>query len=240
MSNNAAMKSPPSQRHAVVTGASAGIGRAIAELLLESGWRVTGVDRDPPTLATDHFNAFTVDLSIGTEVERIAQQLVDADALVHAAGILRVGRIGELDHVASDLMWRLHVDAANRLCNTIMPAMAARYHGRVVFIGSRVSQGMPGRGQYAATKAALIAMSRSWAAEFAEHGVTVNVVSPAATATGMLNDPARSESAARVPPIDRLIEPVEVAQLIGYLLSPAAAAITGQNIGICGGASLRC
>ena len=240
MSNSTTVKNRPSQRHAVVTGASAGIGRAIAELLLESGWRVTGVDRDRPTLTADNFTALTVDLSIGAEVERTAMQLVDADALVHAAGILRVGRIGELDHLASDLMWRLHVDAANRLCNTIMPAMAARHHGRIVFIGSRVAQGMPGRGQYAATKAALIAMSRSWAAEFAEHGVTVNVVSPAATATRMLNDPARSESAARLPPIGRLIEPVEVAQLIGYLLSPAATAITGQDIGICGGASLQC
>jgi NAD(P)-dependent dehydrogenase (short-subunit alcohol dehydrogenase family) len=116
--------------------------------------------------------------------------------------------------------------------------MARRRHGRVVFIGSRVAQGMPGRGQYAATKAALAALARSWAAEVAAQGVTVNVVSPAATATGMLRDPARAGSAPRLPPIGRLIEPGEVAALVGFLLSPSAAAITGQDIAICGGSSL--
>jgi 3-oxoacyl-[acyl-carrier protein] reductase len=66
----------------------------------------------------------------------------------------------------------------------------------------------------------------------------VNVVSPAATATGMLQDPARAGSAPRVPPIGRLIEPEEIAALVGFLLSPQAAAITGQDIAVCGGASL--
>jgi NAD(P)-dependent dehydrogenase (short-subunit alcohol dehydrogenase family) len=68
--------------------------------------------------------------------------------------------------------------------------------------------------------------------------VTVNVVSPAATATAMLDDPARAGSAPRLPPLGRYIQPAEVAELVSYLLSPAAAAITGQDITICGGASL--
>ena len=169
----------------------------------------------------------------------MAGRLRDACALVHAAGVLRVGRLEQLDADDGVLMWRLHVDAATRLCQALVPAMAARGDGRVVFIGSRVAQGMPGRGQYAATKAALIALARSWAAEVAPQGVTLNVVSPAATATGMLNDPARAASAPRLPPIGRLIEPAEIAALVNFLLSPAeAAAITGQDIAICGGASL--
>lgn len=239
MRNDRHVNDDTPQKHAVVTGASAGIGRAIAEFLLRAGWRVTGVDRIAPTLESEHFRAVTADLGIGAEVEGIAVQLVDADALVHAAGVLRVGRIGALDRHAGELMWRLHVDAASILCDAILPAMVDRRDGRVVFIGSRVAQGMPGRGQYAATKAALTALSRSWAAEVAAQGVTVNVVSPAATATGMVNDPARSASSAQLPPIGRLIEPTEIAQLVGYLLSPAAAAITGQDISICGGASLQ-
>jgi 3-oxoacyl-[acyl-carrier protein] reductase len=223
---------------AVVTGSSSGIGRAIAGHLLEQGWRVQGLDLAPATLAGERFEAITVDLSDAAAIAGIAPRLQGARALVHAAGVLRVGRLGELDAQGGELMWRLHVQAAALLANALVPAMAQRGDGRVVFIGSRVAQGMPGRGQYAATKAALVAMARSWAAEWAPRGVTVNVVSPAATETSMLQDPARAGSAPRLPPIGRLIQPQEIAELVAYLLSPAAAAITGQDIAICGGASL--
>jgi NAD(P)-dependent dehydrogenase (short-subunit alcohol dehydrogenase family) len=97
---------------------------------------------------------------------------------------------------------------------------------------------MAGRSQYAATKAALIALARSWAAEVAPRGVTVNVVSPAATATAMLEDPSRASAAPKLPPIGRMIQPEEVAALVTFLLSQQAAAITGQDIQICGGSSL--
>lgn len=225
-------------RHVVVTGSSAGIGRAIAQSLLDAGWRVSGLDLAAPTIEHAAFEPVAVNLSDAGELARVASRLRDAGALVHAAGVLRVGRLEQLDADDGALMWRLHVDAATRLCQVLVPAMAARGDGRVVFIGSRVAQGMPGRGQYAATKAALIALARSWAAEVAPQGVTLNVVSPAATATGMLNDPARAASAPRLPPIGRLIEPAEIAALVNFLLSPSAAAITGQDIAICGGASL--
>ena len=76
------------------------------------------------------------------------------------------------------------------------------------------------------------------AAEVVAQGVTVNVVSPAATQTAMLDDPARAAAAPVLPPLGRLIRPDEIASLVSYLLSPAAAAITGQDIQICGGSSL--
>lgn len=233
---------PRPQRHAVVTGTSSGIGQCIAQSLLAAGWRVTGLDVAAPTLAqgvaASSFTHVQLDLADGAAIARATAALPAVDALVHAAGVLRVGPLGQLDHAGGELMWRLHVDAATRLADALVPGMAQRGSGRVVFIGSRVAQGMAGRGQYAATKAALIALARSWAAEVAGQGVTVNVVSPAATATGMLADPARAASAPRLPPIGRLIEPAEIAALVGYLLSPPAAAITGQDIAICGGSSL--
>ena len=225
--------------HAAVTGSSGGIGRSIASHLLEQGWRVSGLDLAAPTLSHEGFTHVGVDLSEAGAIARAGAELQDADALVHAAGVLRVGPLGQLDHAGGELMWRLHVDAATRLADAIVPAMAARGSGRVVFIGSRVAQGLPGRGQYAATKAALIALARSWAAEVAASGVTVNVVSPGATQTAMLQDPARAGSAPRLPPIGRLIEPVEIAALVAFLLSAPAAAITGQDIAICGGSSLH-
>jgi 3-oxoacyl-[acyl-carrier protein] reductase len=225
--------------HAVVTGSSGGIGRAIASHLLEQGWRVHGLDLAAPTLSHADFAHATVDLSDAAGIAQATTALRNVDALVHAAGVLRVGALGQLDHAGGELMWRLHVDAATRLADALVPAMAARGSGRVVFIGSRVAQGMPGRGQYAATKAALIALARSWAAEVADRGVTLNVVSPGATQTSMLQDPARAGSAPRLPPIGRLIRPEEIAALVTFLLSAPAAAITGQDIAICGGASLH-
>ena len=225
-------------RLAVVTGSSSGIGQAIALGLLDAGWRVCGFDVSVPTIERSGFEAVQVDLCDAAATTAAARPFAGADALVHAAGVLRVGPLGQLNADAGALMWRLHVEAVTRLADVLLPAMAAAGHGRVVLVGSRVAQGKAGRSQYAATKAALLGLARSWAAEVVAAGVTVNVVSPAATQTAMTDDPARRSEAPLLPPIGRLIRPDEIASLVTYLLSPAAAAITGQDIVLCGGASL--
>ena len=229
---------PSEPGRAVVTGTSSGIGRAIAERLLADGWQVTGLDVAPPVIVHAAFAALALDLTDADAIDRAAGELGAPDALVHAAGVLRVGPLGGLRVDDGALMWRLHVDAAIRLANVLLPAMARAGRGRVVLLGSRVAQGKAGRSQYAATKAALLGLARSWAAEVVASGVTVNVVSPAATQTAMTDDPARRDATPVLPPIGRLIRPDEIASLVSYLLCPAAAAITGQEIQICGGASL--
>jgi 3-oxoacyl-[acyl-carrier protein] reductase len=229
---------PNRSPHALVTGSSSGIGLAIALALLDAGWRVTGFDRAAPALLHEAFTPVQVDLSDGAATDAAARALEGVSAFVHAAGVLRVGRLGALDAGAGELMWRLHVEAATRIADVLVPRMAEAGRGRVVLVGSRVAQGKAGRSQYAASKAALVALARSWAAETAPRGVTVNVVSPAATQTAMTADPSRAAEAPVLPPIGRLIRPEEIAALVRFLLSPEADAITGQDIQICGGSSL--
>lgn len=226
------------ERRAVVTGASSGIGKAIAQALLTEGWRVSGFDVAAPGIEHPAFEAVRVDLCDGAATEAAAARASGVQALVHAAGVLRVGPLGSQRASDGEMMWRLHVEAITRLGNILVPPMAASGAGRVVLIGSRVAQGAAGRSQYAASKAALVALARSWAAEVVASGTTVNVVSPAATETAMLGDPARKSEPPKLPPIGRLIRPEEIAALVSFLLSPAAAAITGQEIVVCGGSSL--
>ncbi len=221
---------------ALVTGASSGIGLAITQRLLASGWRVAGVSRRPPSLEDAAFTHLPLDLADTVAREALPKHFADLQAIVHAAGLLRPAALGEPDPAGAAEMWRLHVEATGWLVDRLADSLSDG--GRIVLIGSRLGAGSPRRAHYAATKAAMVGLARSWAAELLPRKITVNVVAPGATRTPMLIDPSRGGEAPRTPPMGRFIEPSEVAAAVAFLLSPQAAMITGQQLVICGGASL--
>lgn len=223
-------------RHAIVTGASSGIGEAIVKRLLAEGWQVTGLSRREVECGHPNFTSLSVDLSDSVTFSATLNTLPVPQAIVHAAGMMAAAPLGELDPAVSARLWRLHIHAAEILFNHFAPRMSAG--GRLIAIGSRTSRGAAGRSQYVATKAALVGMVRSWAAELAPRGITANVVAPGATQTPMLSAPGRQTSPPKMPPMGRLIAPEEVAAMVNYLLSAEAAPITGQALVLCGGASL--
>lgn len=223
-------------RTAVVTGTSSGIGKAIAARLLGGGWGIHGLDLAAESLQDQTYTHHRVDLTDRKATVLVANAVGNVDAIVHAAGIMRGARLGMLDHVAGEALWRLHVEAAAVLVDAL--AMQLPRGGRIVLIGSRAAKGVVGKSQYGAAKAALVALARAWAKELVARGITVNVIAPAATQTAMLTDPDRAVMPPETPPIGRRIRPEEVASLADFLLSSDAAAITGQEISICGGASL--
>ncbi|MFC9353447.1 SDR family NAD(P)-dependent oxidoreductase [Arthrobacter sp. NPDC057013] len=222
-------------RHAVVTGCSSGIGKAIAERLLADGWTVTGLSRSETSLGPG-FRWLRADLSDPSSLAETVAGIDPADGLVHAAGYQRTAPLGELDPGALAGMFAVHVGAASALANEVVPRMPDG--GRVLLIGSRTSTGEAGKSQYAATKAALMGMGRTWAQELAPRGITVNVLSPGPTDTPMLGDPGRAATPPKLPALGRLVDPEDVAALAGFLLGPHGKSITGQNYVICGGASL--
>ncbi|MFE2447648.1 SDR family NAD(P)-dependent oxidoreductase [Streptomyces melanosporofaciens] len=226
----------PEPRHAVVTGVSSGIGAAIATRLLTEGWRITGISRTAPGRPVAGLHWIPADLSRPEELPEVLAAVSGVDAIVHAAGVQRSARLGELRPEDGSLMWRIHVQAAGVLVDTLVDRVADG--GRVVLVGSRTMTGVPGKSQYAATKAALPALARSWAAELAPRAVTVNVVAPGPTDTPMLRDPGRSGTPPVLPPLGRLVRPEEVAGLTSFLLGPEGGAVTGQTLVMCAGASL--
>ena len=234
-------------RVALVTGGSTGIGLAIVRHLLDAGCHVVSLARRAPDLRHERLEAVQVDLADVAATREAAADVAARRAptvLVHNAGVIRPALIGEVDVADLDVLTHLHLSAAITLVQACLPAMRAARHGRIVLMGSRGALGLATRTAYAATKAGMIGMARTWALELAADGITVNVVAPGPIAdTEVFNSiveagSERERQLAERIPVKRLGTPDDVARATLFFTDPANSFVTGQVLYVCGGASV--
>jgi 3-oxoacyl-[acyl-carrier protein] reductase len=236
---------------ALVTGASGGIGGAIARALHAQGAEVMlcGTRREPlHALAAELGERAHVGVADLSEPEAPLRLVSEAEAamgridiLVNNAGVTRDALLVRM----RDEDWRtvLEVDltAGFRLVRAVLPGMMRHRHGRVIGVSSVVgATGNPGQANYAAAKAAMIAMSKAVAAEIASRGITVNCVAPGFVTTAMtekLSAEQRARIAARIP-LGRFGAPEDVAAAVVYLASAEASYVTGHTLHVNGGMAM--
>lgn len=226
----------------IVTGGSGGIGAAIVERFLADGARVVVLDRRAPAEGTASV-FFPVDLRDPDDTRRAIDeavgQLGGVDVLVNCAGIFQ--HVPLLDITVDDWDRVLDINARATLLTmqAVAPVMLEARGGSIVNIASMAAkQGGGGEGHYAASKAAVVALTRAGAQEWGCHGVTVNAVCPGYVLTDMGADTRSAEDVAAwsaKSPLGRLGIPEDVAGVTHFLASPAGGYLTGQAINVTGG-----
>jgi NAD(P)-dependent dehydrogenase (short-subunit alcohol dehydrogenase family) len=232
---------------AIVTGASGGIGAAIARAMLDRGHRVISLALEKPDWSHPRLESRAVDLLDARATEAVADEIVRQHRIthvVHNAGIIRPNPIEQAKAADIAALAQLHLGAALTLVTAALPHMKRAGFGRIVLISSRAALGAETRTAYSATKAGIIGMGRSWALELAPHGITVNMVAPGPIqGTRMFHEivPAGSEREAALAaaiPMKRLGQPGDVANAVLFFASNESSFVTGQVLYVCGGASV--
>jgi 3-oxoacyl-[acyl-carrier protein] reductase len=231
---------------AVVTGASSGIGEAVARLLLEGGRTVISLQRRPPRLRHERLLYYGVDLADAEATRKVAADVAARHAvryLVNNAGVNRPGTLEQTTVEDLDNAMAVNVRAPMILIQAFAPGMRAAGFGRIVNISSRAAMGKTGRTAYSAAKAGLIGMTRTLCLELAAAGITVNAIAPGPVATELFDrgHPPGGEKRQRVIdgiPVKRVGAPDDVARAVVFLLSPDNGYITGQTLFVCGGTSV--
>ncbi len=177
----------------------------------------------------------SANLSIPSDVERLAAEVGDVDVLVNNAGFSWFGPTADLDKETFDALFASNVRAAYFLVAALAPGMVRRGSGTIINLASMAGQiGLAGGAVYGATKAALAALARSWAAEFSPSGVRVNAVAPGPVFTNGAA-PERTEKLGTTTLLNRAAQTEEIAEVIAFLDSPKASYVTGAVIAADGG-----
>ncbi len=232
---------------ALVTGASRGIGRAIVARLLADGWGVFNLDITPPEVEPDLGDRWVeVDLD---SVEATKNALHDVllagpvSALVNNAAIGRMSSLEDTSVKDFDASLAVNMRAPMLCAQAVIPGMKAQGFGRIVNIASRAHLGKTLRTSYAATKGAMVSMTKVWALELAPHGISVNAIAPGPIRTELFEranppDNPRTRQIIDAIPVGRLGEPEDVANAVAFFLDQRAGFVTGQVLYVCGGITL--
>lgn len=240
---------------ALVTGASRGIGRALAKGLAEAGFDVAITDlpsqaaeldvtRDEIEAADRKAYVYTMDVSKKKDVEATAQALLKTagsiDVLVNNAGILMPSLLQDLDEANWDAHFDVNAKGVLMMCQAVLPHMREKKSGRVINIASIAGrQGVPTQGHYAATKAVVITLTRVLAQEVGMDGVTVNAICPGIILTEMGKNNLGSEAAIRhwedTAALKRLGAPEDIIGPVLFFASDLSAFVTGQALNVDGG-----
>jgi NAD(P)-dependent dehydrogenase (short-subunit alcohol dehydrogenase family) len=230
-------------RHVLVTGASRGIGAAIANYFIEQGDQVVALSRSgdaPEGCALAMAVDVTDSSAVNDAVKKAIEEFGPIEVSIINAGVTRDGLAMRM----SDEQWRevlaTDLDGAFFSARATMASMVRARKGSIIFIGSvGAFIGVPGQANYAAAKAGLVGLARALAKEVATRGVTVNVVAPGLIETDMTSDlgSAKDQMAAMIP-MGRIGQPSDIAGVVGFLASNHARYITGAVLCADGGLSL--
>jgi 3-oxoacyl-[acyl-carrier protein] reductase len=241
-------------RTALVTGASRGLGRAIALRLAREGATVGVNYREQGEAAAAVVEeiqahggralAVRADVAdagrVGDMVARVTSELGDVDILVNNAGLFRSGDLADLDFAQMESMRRVNVDGVVTVTRAMVGRMKERGFGRIVNVASVAALGtaMAGTTFYAATKAAVMVLTRRFALELGPHGITVNAVAPGFVVTDMAaagRTEAEFASIAARAMVRRVGKPEDIANAVAFLASPESGFVTAQVLTVDGG-----
>lgn len=233
---------------ALVTGASRGIGKAIATQLAASGATVIGTatSSNGAQAISDYLGSngkgMVLNVTSGESIDELLEQIKSEfsmpDILINNAGITRDNLLMRMKDDEWDDIIQTNLNSVFKLSKAVLRGMMKKRFGRIVNIGSVVgSTGNPGQSNYAASKAAVIGFSKSLAREIASRGVTVNVIAPGFIQTDMTESLTDDQKQAILKdvPADRLGKPEEIAAAVSFLCSDSAAYITGETLHVNGG-----
>ena len=225
--------------HVVITGAAGALGRAVAQHFLEQGARLALVDHRAdhlsevfPGLDNSQHLLLAGDVTSASEMSELAGQALKAfgriDALIHiAGGFEMVEATHALSRASWDRMMNLNAWSFVAVTQAVLPSMIEHGAGRIVAVTAKVAaRGLPAMAAYIASKSALQRLVESMAAEAAPHGVAINSVAPS-----VLDTPANRQAMPNANPAEWVSTAV-AAQTIGFLASPAAAALHGQHLSL--------